>query len=178
MADRPYDLERLKHLFHLVIWEAGARAGFGATKLYKVAWFSDARQFVLTGESITGATYIREKHGPIPHDGMIARNQLVKAGAIEQWRGTGGEWVFKAKEPPRPNVFTLEEIKTIKFWIKEIDQRHTAVSISDESHDYAWEIAAMKEPLPFTAFLASRIREPTDEEKARMQDRAKELGLL
>jgi hypothetical protein len=66
MADRIYDRNRLKNLIHYVIWVAGARANFGATKLYKIAWFSDARQFVLSGKSITGAPYLREKHGPIP----------------------------------------------------------------------------------------------------------------
>lgn len=178
MADRPYDRERLKHLFHYVIWGADARAGFGATKLYKVAWFSDARRFVLTGQSITGAPYIREKHGPIPRDGMIVRNELAAERAIEQWRGTGGEWVFKGLTPPARNVFHPDELKEIDIWIKEIDGKHTATSVSDFSHDYAWEIADMKEPLPFYSILASRSREPTEAEAARLRNKAKELGLI
>ncbi|MER8509137.1 Panacea domain-containing protein [Mesorhizobium sp. M0199] len=168
----------MKHLFHYVIWAAGSRAGFGATKLYKVAWFSDARRFVLTGQSITGAPYLREKHGPIPRDGIIVRNELAKERAIEQWRGTGEEWVFKALIPPARNVFHPDEIKEIDRWIKEIDGKHTATSVSEYSHDYGWEIAAMKEPLPFHSILAGRGREPTDVEAARLRNRAKELGLL
>lgn len=178
MADRQYDRERLKHLLHYVIWEAGRRAGFGAVKLYKVAWFADARRFLLTGQSITGAEYIREKHGPIPREGIVLRNQLASSRKIEQWRGTGGEWVFKAIEPPVPNVFDRDELQTIDFWVKEIDGKHTATSISDLSHDYAWEIAGMKERLPFTSFMASRGREPNPQEVSRLRDRAKELGLL
>ncbi|MBB6413395.1 Panacea domain-containing protein [Mesorhizobium sangaii] len=178
MVDRPYDRERLKHLFHYVIWVAGARAGFGATKLYKVAWFSDARRFVLTGQSITGAPYIREKHGPIPRDGIIVRNQLAAERLIEQWRGTGDEWVFKGIVPPDRNIFHPDELKEIDIWIKEIDGKHTATTVSDLSHDYGWEIAAMKEPLPFHSILAGRGREPTAVEAARLRNRAKELGLL
>lgn len=178
MADRAYNRERLKHLIHYVIWVAGRRAGFGATKLYKVAWFADAKQFLLTGQSITGAPYIREKHGPLPRDGIILRNELAAARKIEQWRGTGGEWVFKALEPPTPNVFDRDEMQTIDFWIKEIDGKHTATSISELSHDYAWEIAALKEPLPFTSFMASRGREPNEQETERLRSRARELGLL
>jgi hypothetical protein len=175
VADRPYDKERLKHLIHYVIWKAGARPGFGATKLYKSAWFSEAKQFLLTGKSITGAPYIREKHGPIPRDGIILRNELAASGLIQQWKGTGGEWVFKALARPTAGVFNSAELQTIDFWITEIDKNHTASSISDLSHDYAWEIAAMKEPLPFTSFMASRGREPTDQETERLRDRAKEL---
>jgi len=54
MTDRAFDRSRLKNLIHYVIWVAGAHANFGATKLYKIAWFSDARRFVLSGQSITG----------------------------------------------------------------------------------------------------------------------------
>jgi hypothetical protein len=47
------DLEKLKHLIHYVAWKAGKRDWFGATKLYKVLWFADARQLVLTKKPIT-----------------------------------------------------------------------------------------------------------------------------
>lgn len=178
MADRAYDIDRLKNLIYLVIWEAGARANFGATKLYKVAWFSDARQFVLNGELITGAPYVREKFGPIPKDGIVVRNRLAKERAIEQWRGTGGEWVFKALAPPDSNMFTREELGTIRYWVDHIDKDHTATSISDLSHDYGWDIAKIGEALPFHAFLASRGREPNAEERSRMRAKARELNLI
>lgn len=73
MSDRAYDRSRLKSLVHYVIWAADAHPKFGATKLNKIAWFSDARRFVLSGQSITGSPYIREKHGPVPRDIMIVR---------------------------------------------------------------------------------------------------------
>jgi hypothetical protein len=181
MSDRAYDRNRLKDLIHYVIGVAGARPHFGATKLYKVAWFSDARAFVLHGRSITGARYIREKHGPIPQEGMVVRQMLVDEGRISQWQDKAFDhmvWHFKAIQPPPANAFTPEEKQIVDWWIDHIDGDHTATSISDESHDYAWEIARMKEPLPFTASLAERIREPTPEEKKRHRTRAKELGLL
>lgn len=178
MADRAYDIDRLKNLIHLVIWEAGARANFGATKLYKVAWFSDARQYVLSGQSITGAQYIREKHGPIPMDAMVVLNRLAREGAIERWRGPGNEWHFRAVTHPDPNMFSAEELKQIRYWTNHIDKDHTAKSISDFSHDYGWEIAKMREPLPFFSVLAERMREPTDEEIERAKARAAEIGLI
>lgn len=181
MSDRAYDRDRLKNLFHYVIWIAGSRTHFGATKLYKVAWFSDARAFVLYGKSITGALYVREKHGPIPQEGMLIRQILVDEGRISQRQDKASEhkvWHFKALLPPPAGAFTSEEKQIIDWWIKHIDGDHTATSISEQSHDYAWEIARLNEPLPFSAILAQRIREPTPQEKKRLKDRAKELGLL
>lgn len=181
MPDRAYDRNRLKNLIHYVIWAAGSHPKFGATKLYKIAWFADARRYMLSGQSITGAPYIRETHGPIPRDGMSIRNQLVSEGAIQQWEDRVYDkpvWRFKLLQKPDQHWFSEAEKADIDYWIKHIVEDHTAESISDETHDYAWQIAKMKEPLPFTALLASRIREPNEEERKRHLARAKQLGLM
>lgn len=47
-----FEREKFKRLFHYVVWKAGKKDGFGATKLYKVLWFSEARTYLLTGEPI------------------------------------------------------------------------------------------------------------------------------
>ena len=53
-----------------------------------------------------------------------------------------------------------------------------ADSISERSHDYAWEIAKMGEELPLYAYRVARIQEPSEQDIKRLKDRAKELGLL
>jgi hypothetical protein len=171
------DLERLKRLIHYVAWKAGKRDWFGATKLYKVLWFADARQFVLTKKPITDAVYIREKYGPVPKHGMIAREQLEDEGAIKTTK-EGLLTRIVALRRPDVSMFSADELKTVDYWIEHIDRDHTAKSISAESHDYAWNIAKMGEPLPLYAILANRIRDPNDEELGRLKARAKELGLI
>jgi hypothetical protein len=181
MTDRAYDRTRLKNLIHYVIWVAGARPNFGATKLYKVAWFADARRFVLAGKSITGAPYIREKHGPIPRDGMSIREELVREGAIQQWKDRHFNhegWKFEALTPPNANTFTEDERQVIDYWIRHIDADHTATSISDHSHNYGWEIARMGEVIPFHSLLAERVREPNDEELEWAREAVKRIRLL
>jgi hypothetical protein len=177
MTDRTYDIERLKSLIHYVVSVAGARANFGAVKLNKVLWFSDARCFVLYGASITGAPYQRQKYGPIPRDGMAARDHLVAENAISQWRGTGGEWVFKALVKPSMNFMNGNEKAQVDYWIRHIDADHTAATISEESHDYGWDIAKIGENLPFHSVLAQRVRSPNSGEMEWAKSRAKELGL-
>jgi Protein of unknown function (DUF4065) len=171
------DLEKLKRLIHYVAWKAGRNDWFGATKLYKVLWFADARQFVLTKKPITDAVYIREKYGPVPKHAMIARRELEREKAVKITKD-GNLTRIVALTKPDVSMFTLDELKAVDYWIHHIDKDHTATSISDRSHDYAWDIAKMGEELPLIAVLANRIREPLELELDRFRKRAKILGLV
>jgi hypothetical protein len=176
-----FDREKFKRLFHYVIWRAGERDGFDAVKLNKILWFSDARAFMLRGKPITGASYKREKWGPVPLPIMPIRDELVREGAIQVWTDKHFDFVstrFKAlRAPVGLEIFDTDEIKTVDWWIEHIDKDHTAASVSEESHDYAWEIAEMGEELPYHAIFATRMRQPDDEEMEWARRRAKELGL-
>ena len=115
---------------------------------------------MLTKKSITDAIYIREKYGPVPKHGKLARDQLEKEGAIRSFREDQLTRIV-ALRPPDTSIFSNEELRAVDYWIEHIDRDHTAKSISDESHDCAWSIAKLGEKLPLHAILANRIREPT-----------------
>jgi Protein of unknown function (DUF4065) len=175
-----FDRAKFKALVHYVIWKAGAKPGFGATKLNKVLWFADAKSFVLTGKPITGAKYIRERWGPVPHQIVPVRIELESEGVIRVWteryhdRSTTK---FKALVPPSPGVFTSGELQTINYWISYVADEHTAASISEESHDYAWEIAKEGEEIPYYAFLVNRLRPSKGHELEWAREEARRLGL-
>jgi hypothetical protein len=171
-----FDKGKFKSLVHYIIWKAGKRDWFGPTKLNKVLWFADARQFALTGTSITGEKYIREKHGPVPSHIMPARAELEGEGQIRITK-EGKLTRFVSLIPPEMSQFTAPELQAVDYWIDHIDRDHTAGTISEETHDYAWQIAKMGEELPLYAYRVTRIPEPTDEELERLRRRAKELGL-
>lgn len=182
MRSFSFDRGKFKALVHYVIWRAGDRDGFGAVKLNKVLWFSDARAYMLRGRPITGAAYIREKWGPVPRSMMPVREELVHERAIRVWSDRLYDYPttrFHALRAPDGirSIFDDEDIKTVEFWIETIDKEHTAKSISDETHDYAWEIAELGEELPYHAIFATRMRQADDEELKWAQDRARELGL-
>jgi hypothetical protein len=172
-----FNKEKFKALVRYIAWKAGRRDWFGATKLNKVLWFADARLFVLRGEPITGATYIREKFGPVPRQIMPIRAELKREGYIKVFE-EGGLVRITADAKPDMSAFTKDELQTIDYWIEHIDKDHTAGSISDASHDYAWDIARMGEELPFYAILANRIRDPSNQESERFQTIAKAQGAL
>ena len=176
-----FDREKLKKLVHYIVWKTNGRDGFGATKLYKVMWFAEARSYVMRKKPITGAVYIKQKHGPVPKLGAEIRAELESEGKISQRRidrGNYQEWVFANKFPPDQNFLTVEERQDVDYWINHIDKDHTATSISDFTHDDAWGIAKVGEPLPLYAILIERLREPNDHETETIKKRAKELGLM
>lgn len=172
-----FDREKFKRLVHYVIWKAGKRNWFGATKLNKVLWFSDTRAYMLTGKPITGATYIREKHGPVPRAVMPIRDELEAEGLTR----TVTEGKLKrttATSAPDMSAFTADEIKAVDWWIDHLDREHTAATASDLSHDYTWEIAAMGETIPMHAVFVTRIREePSPEAMMWAREAAARLGL-
>jgi hypothetical protein len=176
-----FDREKFKRLVHYVIWRAGGRDGFGAVKLNKVLWFSDARAFMLRGKPITGASYIREKWGPVPRPMLPIRQELEREGAIRVWSDRHFDFpstrLQALSAPADLGVFDTDELQTVDWWIEHIDKEHTAASASEASHDYAWEIAEMGEELPYHAIFAIRMRQPDDTEIEWARRRAKELGL-
>jgi hypothetical protein len=165
---------------HYVIARAGDRDGFGAVKLYKVLWFSDARAYMQFGKPITGETYIREKYGPLPIHALGIIHELSLQGAIKVWSDIYYNHPirrFSALTNPDHLTLTNQQRSIVEYWIEHIAEDHAADSISEETHDLAWEIAELKEPIPYHAIFASRIRDPEGEELAWAASRAKELGL-
>lgn len=172
-----FDKPKFKRLVHYIAWRAGKRDWFGVTKLNKVLWFVDARAYTLTGQSITGETYTRGEFGPVPKHIMPVRKELESEGAIKTFPESSIVRLV-ALVPADKGWFSEGELQTIDWWIDHIDQDHTAKSISEESHDYAWEIAKEGEELPLFAYRVARIKEPSEEDIRRYKERAKALGLL
>jgi hypothetical protein len=175
-----FDRDKLKALVLYVIWRAGQQEGFGATKINKVLWFADARRYEVFGQSITGETYVRQPHGPVPQHIDEIKRELESDGSIKGWSETYYDKSITrhlADAPPDTSMFDTEELMLVDWWIKHVAEEHTATSISDLSHNYAWNIAAMGEEIPLHAVFADRVRSPNDEELEWARTEAKRLGL-
>lgn len=108
---------------------------------------------------------------------MPVRDELERAGHIKVFR-EGNLIRITTDKKPDLSTFTREELQIVDYWIDHIDKDHTAGSISDESHDYAWDIAHMGEEIPLYAILANRIRDPDDRELKKLIVKAKAQNLL
>jgi hypothetical protein len=155
-----FDRDKFRSLVLYVIWRTSDLRDFGAVKLNKVLWFSDARAYEAFGESVTGENYVRRKFGPVPEHVDSVLTELIESGRVQAWSEPFFDFAvkrFAAHEPPDLSMFKPEELGFIDWWIRHIAEEHTAASISEESHDYGWKIAKDGESLPFKAFLAKRI---------------------
>jgi Protein of unknown function (DUF4065) len=163
-----YDRNKFKALVLYVIWKTNGVKNFGAIKLNKVLWFSDARAFEALGQAITGETYLRRKFGPVPQHIDEALAELQDEGKTQSWSEPFYDFEvkrFTAHEPPDSTMFSPDELGFIDWWIRHVSHEHTASSISEMSHDYGWRIVKDGEELPYKAFLARRIRPPEDGEE-------------
>ncbi len=176
-----FDREKFKDAMHYVIATAGDHPGFGAIKLYKVLWFSDAKTFQRLGAPITGEEYVRRQFGPVPKHGLQVRTELEQEGRIKIWEDRYFNRPitrFKSRCPSATSRMSRDEVLTLDYWAKHIDEDHSSSSISEESHDYAWEIAKMGEVIPMFAYLANRWEDPTDEQLAKARKRLAGRGLI
>jgi hypothetical protein len=176
-----FDRDKFKALVLYIIWRTSHTSGFGSTKLNKALWFAEARSFEAHGKQITGETFIRDRFGPRSRHLRAICLELEDQGFIEPFlepvhdRNASR---YRALSPGDTSRFSPEELAMIDWWISHISNDHTAVSISDLSHDYGWEVAAMGEPLPVQAILAKRIRQlESEDERAWAVDEIKRLSL-
>jgi hypothetical protein len=162
-----FERDKFRRLVQYIAFKTSRYPGFGATKLNKVLWFADTRLYATRRKPITGATYIREKYGPVPRQIMPVKSELIHEGRVKETRErfhNQNITRLTAAAPPDMSVFTSEEVKAVDYWIKHIAEDHTATSISDLTHDISWEIAAMGEELPYHAIFATRARRPKGKE--------------
>jgi len=106
------------------------------TKLLKEMFYADFIHYKNTGSSITGLEYAKINFGPVPDDYEKIINECTKNNKIEYNINFKNEFEYhniKSIEKPDKNVFSEEEIKTIKF-IKEYFKNFTSTDIVNFSH--------------------------------------------
>jgi Protein of unknown function (DUF4065) len=126
-----FSSEKFKALILYVIWRTGEVRDFGATKLNKVLWFSDARAFEALGKSITGETYVRQKFGPVPQHINSVLTELQHEGLIQSWSEPYFDFEvsrYRAHQPPDTSAFSADELGLIDWWIKHVSEEHSASS--------------------------------------------------
>ena len=144
-------------------------ARFGSTKLNKLIWTADFKAFCQTGRTITGATYQKEKYGPVPKAMPIVLERLqtegrlcVKPTRIGFW--TAARPVAIPGSKPDLTAFSQQELATVDKVIAESFGK-TGTDMSTESHKHlAYKVAKIGDTIPFAAWLVS-AREPTEKEK-------------
>ena len=154
--------EKLGALIHYVCEKATDPSVLGAIKLNKVLWYSDTINYLLRGKSITGETYIKRQHGPVPQHVLPAIKELVRTnkialGRVDHFGYMKNEYIALVQVDK--NIFTGSEMSLIDEAFDHVCMKNTAMSISDETHGVIWELAEIGEEIPMHTIFASMAGE-------------------
>lgn len=172
------EFQRLKALLHYVCSLAADPSVLGKVKLNKVPWYADSVSFLRTGKPITGARYIKRQYGPVPSPFMPAIEELEKEGKISRGKVMHFDRMkeeFISIDDPDISMFSAEEIDLIGRAFEHVCLRHTATSVSRETHDDIWELAEIGEEIPLATIFAASLDELTERD---VKWAKQELGLV
>ena len=166
------DRRKLRELILYISREARSHPDYGSTHLNKLLFFADFLAYAKFGEPITGAEYIREKHGPVPRPvRMGARSpvrELIKAGDLRLQSTALPRNMTRvtpvALREPDLSVFSAEELELVKSIIDTFPG-WTAGRISKYTHELPqWHSVPLDEVIPYELVFVSENQQFTDAE--------------
>jgi hypothetical protein len=175
------DRRKLKELILYISQKCAAKPNFGSVILYKILYFSDHFAYGKLGQPITGAEYMKEKHGPIPRTALSARQELESEGrfAIEEIpKGRGTLKKPVARDSPDTSMFSDAEIAVVdsiieRFWDSSTRKvRRSAHALA------AWRAYKIRETIPYETVFISPNQRLTRKEIRIGQEIARRRGWL
>ena len=167
----------------LILYIASASANdprFGAVKLNKLLYHADMIAYVLNGEPITGAEYIRLPQGPGPRLLLPIRDAMVEAGdiRIDERSPYEGAYPLQRVTPLRDaelSVFAPEELRIVDI-VLQMFRQMTGRDLSDITHEgLPWRIASEKGTIPYEAVFLAEC-EVDDQDVVRAKELSEQYG--
>jgi hypothetical protein len=155
-----------------------AKPGMGSVQLRKALIIADALHHALHGDSITGASYIKHKFGPVPDD--EAFNALIKMDfplhfveVIEEPVGHVTQNSYYPVKDPDYSVFTRSQIDILNY-AAGTAYKYGASRLSDMTHDEVYNRTPMGAEIPLSLVCTMAISgydtEPfTEQEKEQVK---------
>jgi Protein of unknown function (DUF4065) len=129
----------------------------GSVKLHKVLYFVDMIHYAQTGRPVTGATYRKRPLGPtcdplLPTLRELERNNEIRIDEVDYFGYRKKEFIALSK--PDLVRFTHDELRLLDEVIEFVCAQNIAKTISEYSHNRAWEQAEFGDELKYSsAFL-------------------------
>lgn len=126
----------------------------GAVKLHKVLYFLDMLHYADVGAPVTGSTYRKRALGPTNDQLLAVLREMKLAGEIDVrevdyfgYRKT--EYV--ARVEPKIGLLGKRELALLDEVMDFVCARNTAKTISEFSHNRAWEMVDFGEEIPYNS---------------------------
>jgi len=150
----------LKNTILALLMEA---PGLGEIQLRKALVIIDVLNQSFYGKGLTGATYIKYPHGPVPDDNSWQVLQfLLKEGGIYRIEEPVGTWTkhaYYSKADPDYKAFTEDQITFIKSAAL-FAKRNSARGLSQITHDDVYNKTPMGKEIPLSSMYTIRIKAP------------------
>ena len=146
------NLEKFKQVLLYILGKVGSKPNVGETVLHKLLYFIDFDYYEKFEESLMGATYIKNHHGPTSIELKEVVNDMQKKGEIEAVKSQYFKYDQKKYLPikkPNLNAFSAREIDHIDGVLARLSEKN-AREIEDYSHnDIPWKVAENGKPLSY-----------------------------
>lgn len=146
------NLEKFKQVLLYILGKVGSKPNVGETVLHKLLYFIDFDYYEKFEESLMGATYIKNYHGPTSIEFKEIVNDMQIKGEIEAVKSKYFRFDQKKYLPiKRPNLDKLSarEIEHIDDVLARLSDKN-AREIEDYSHnDIPWKVAENGKPLSY-----------------------------
>ncbi|WP_162913996.1 Panacea domain-containing protein [Taklimakanibacter lacteus] len=128
----------------------------GAVKMHKVLYFLDMLHYADMGAPVTGSTYRKRDIGPTNDQLLPTLREMKAAGEIDvrevdYFGYRKVEYVARAQ--PRTELFSKRELDLLDEVIDFVCARNTAKTISEFSHNRAWEMVEFGAEIPYNSVL-------------------------
>jgi Protein of unknown function (DUF4065) len=176
-----YDPKKLRELVLYVAAKSANTKHFGATKLNKILFFSDFLSYGLLGHAITGATYQKERRGPVARQLPAISRDIERDGDgvfVEELLFQYKQTRLVPKRHAELSFFTADEIDMVDRVIDALSSQ-TAGEVSLLSHERSagWKAADIGCEIPYeTVFLSTEPATKSDIEKGK--ELARKYGWL
>ncbi|MBL7156014.1 MAG: DUF4065 domain-containing protein [Candidatus Pacebacteria bacterium] len=138
------NLEKFKQILLYILGKVGSKPNIGETVLHKLLYFIDFDYYEKFEESLMGATYIKNHHGPTSIELKGVISDMQKNGEIEIVKSQYFKYDQKKYLPikrPNLNVLSAREIEHIDGVLARLSDKN-AKEIEDYSHnDIPWKVA-------------------------------------
>ncbi len=146
------NLEKFKQVLLYVLGKVGSKPNVGETVIHKLLYFIDFDYYEKFEESLMGATYIKNYHGPTSKELGPILADMQKKGEIEAVKSKYFKYEQKKYLPlKRPNldVLSAREIEHIDDVLARLSDKN-AREIENYSHnDIPWKTAEDGKPLSY-----------------------------
>ncbi len=138
----------------------------GAVKLNKVLYFSDMLHYAQAGHPLTGAVYKKRPMGPTCEQLLPTLAEMVTEGAIAirevDYFGYRKK-EYNARVEFDDSLINQEERALLDEVVEFVCRENTAKTISEFSHNKAWEMAEYGQVIPYNSVYSIFPRQVSQE---------------